>query len=163
MEDISIEVSGLAELQKQLEKLGGQAAKDIVRDGLREGGDALRGAMMVSTASAFSGEPAAIARNQKSWSRSVKMYDDLSGVTRVGPKGKLPPLHKSYGHGMQPKDKIYRRSLAYLIKLCEFGASGGKERGALGRKTPMTSGFESYKGAVLERVVSVIKERLKLS
>jgi hypothetical protein len=48
------------------------------------------------------------------------------------------------------------------MKLAEFGTGGGKERGGIRRNTPMTSGFEVYKGAVLEKVVEVIKSRLGL-
>ncbi len=161
-DDVTVKITGLSELQAKLEQLAGDEARAIVKDGLSQGGDALRQAMMVSTASVFSGEPRQVAGQQSSWSKSVKLDGDLAGVVRVSPKGSLPELHKSYGRGRQPKDKLYRRSLRYLIALCEFGPQGGKERGALGRKTPMTSGFETYRGAVLERVVEVIKSRLKL-
>ncbi len=160
-DDVTVEIKGLSELQTALEKMGGDEARAIVKDGLSQGGDALRQAMMVSTASVFSGEPRQVAGQQSSWSKSTKMESDLSGIVRVGPKGALPPLHVSEGKGRQPLGRIYRRSLAYLIRLCEFGPQGGKERGALGRKTPMTGGFETYRGAVLERVVDVIKSRLK--
>ncbi len=161
-DDITCEVTGLAELEAKLEQLAGEDARAIVKDGLSEGGDALREAMRVSTASAFTGEPRQVAAQQSSWSKSTKMESDLSGRVRVSPKGSLADLHKSVGKGRQPKDKLYRRSLRYLIALCEFGAQGGKERGALGRKYPMTGGFETYKSALLDRVVEVIKQRLGL-
>lgn len=159
-DDIEVNITGLDALQAKLEELAGPVAKAIVRDGLKQGGDALRGAMQVSTAAAFSGEPARIAADPKSWARSVKMVDDLAGVTRVSPKGVLVDLHVSRGKGRQPLGAIYRRSLRYLIKLCEFGSQGGKDRGALGHKTPMSSGFETYKGALLEKLISVIREKL---
>jgi hypothetical protein len=161
-DDITIEVSGMDALQAELERIGGTEAKAIVKDGLNQGGEALRGAMQISTSTAFTGEPASLAAQKSSWSKSTKMGDELSGTVRVGPKGFLPDIHVSRGKGRQPLGKIYRRSLAYLIRLCEFGAQGGKERGALGRKFPMTGGFQQYKGAVLEKVISVIKEKLHL-
>jgi hypothetical protein len=145
-----------------LEKLAGEDSRAIVKDGLSQGGDALRNAMQVSSASSFTGEVAQLAGKQSSWSKSTKMESDLAGVVRVQPKGSLPELHKSEGKGRQPKDRLYRRSLRYLIKLAEFGSSGGKERGGIKRSMPMSRGFEQYKRAVLERVVEVIKERLKL-
>jgi hypothetical protein len=159
-EDVT--VTGLSELQTALERLGGEEARAIVKDGLSEGGDALRDAMRVSTASVFTGEPRQVAAQQSSWSKSTKMESDLSGVVRVGPKGSLADLHVSKGKGRQPLNKIYRRSLRYLIALCEFGSSGGKERGALGRKFPMTGGFETYRDALVERVAEVIKQHLGL-
>jgi hypothetical protein len=162
MDDVEVEVTGLAELQSALERLGGADARAIVREGLSQGGDALRNAMQVNTAASFTGEPGRVAAQQSSWSKSTKMSDDLAGVVRVGPKGSLPDIHVSRGRGRQPLGKIYRRSLSYLIRLCEFGPQGGKEHGALGRKFPMTGGFMAYRGAVLERVISVIKTRLNL-
>lgn len=161
-DDVSVEVLGLSELEAKLEQLAGEDARVIVRDGLSQGGDALRQAMMVGVSSAFSGEPAQLAAQQSSWSKSTKMASDLAGVVRVAPKGSLPELHKSEGKGRQPLGKLYRRSLRYLISLCEFGSHGGKDRGALGRSMPMTRSFEQYRSAVLERCVEVIKERLKL-
>lgn len=162
MSEDKVTVTGLSELQTALERLGGDEARAIVKDGLSEGGDALREAMRVSTSSVFTGEPRRVAAQQNSWSKSTKMESDLSGRVRVSPKGSLADLHKSVGKGRQPKDRLYRRSLRYLIALCEFGAQGGKERGALGRKYPMTGGFETYKSALLDRVVEVIKQHLGL-
>ncbi len=162
MSDEEVEITGLDQLQDRLERLGGDEAREIVKEGLSEGGDALREVMRISCADAFTGEPRQVAAQQSSWSKSARMESDLSGTVRVGPKGSLVDLHVSRGHGRQPLNKIYRRSLRYLIKLAEFGSSGGKERGDIRRSTPMTSGFESYKNAVLEKVIEVIQKRLGL-
>ena len=158
-EDFHFEIQGLDELDAKLKALG-EKARPATREALSQGGDAMRDAMRVSTAAAFTGEPAQVAAQQNSWSKSIKMQSDTSGTVSIKPKGSLPPLHVSRGKGIQPLGRIYRRSLRYLIALCEFGASGGKERGALGRKTPMSGGFESYKDAILERVIDVLKEEL---
>jgi hypothetical protein len=162
MDDVTVNISGLDDLQAALEKLGGEQSRAIVKDGLSEGGNALRGAMQVNTAASFTGEPARVAAQQSSWSKSTKMSDDLAGVVRVSPKGKLVDLHVSRGRGRQPLGRIYRRSLAYLIRIAEFGTSGGKERGSIKHSMPMSRGFEMYKSAVLEKVIEVIKSRLPL-
>jgi len=160
MDDIEVSMTGLSELQAALENLGGTEAKAIVRDGLSQGGDALRVAMMVQGASA-KGEVGTALQQKTSWSKATHMDDDLAGTVRVGPKGALPDLHVARGGGMQPKGKLYRRSLNYIVRLLEFG--GRDPAGNLGPRTmPMTTGYETYKGAVLEKVVAVIKERLGL-
>lgn len=50
MDDIEINVTGLSELQDKLERLAGETSRAIVRDGLSQGGDALRNAMQVKSA-----------------------------------------------------------------------------------------------------------------
>jgi len=162
MDDIEVTVSGLSELQDKLERLAGETSRAIVKDGLSQGGEALRGAMQLNTSASFTGEPARVAAQQSSWSKSTRMESDLSGRVRVAPKGSLVDLHVSRGKGRQPKGRIYRRSLAYLIKLAEFGSSGGKDRGSIKHSMPMTKGFEMYKNALLERVIDVIKSHLPM-
>jgi hypothetical protein len=161
-DDVTFEMTGLDELQKALEKLGNEAGRDIVKDGLSQGGDVLRDAMRVNTAASFIGEPKTVAAQQSSWSKSTKMEEDLAGTVRVAPKGKLVDLHVSRGHGRQPLGRIYRRSLAYLVKLAEFGSSGGKERGLIKHSMPMSRGFEQYKSVVFDKVIEVIKSALPL-
>jgi hypothetical protein len=101
-------------------------------------------------------------RDTDNWSKRVKMTrgDELAGVVRVGPRGSLPEQHKGTGRGMQGRGRLYQRSLAYLVKLMEFG--GGKPSENIGRSHPMTSGFESHKDNMLAAIIERIKERLKL-
>jgi hypothetical protein len=161
MEDIEVTITGLSDLQDSLERLGTVEAKAIVKQGLSEGGEAFRGAMMIegSTNKAELGQ----ALGQKAnWSKSVKLGEELSGRVRVAPKGSLPDLHVARGGGMQPKGHIYRRSLAYIVKMMEFGGRDARAAN-VGRTAPITRAFETYKGAVLERVIAIIRERLNLS
>jgi len=166
-EDVEVSITGLSELQTALENLAGKEAKAIVRDGLSQGGDTLREEMMDECSRDLKGEPSTVAGQKSSWSKSTRMGDELSGTTRVAPKGKLVRLHKALHHkvwhkGMQPFGAFYFRSLNYLLRLAEFGAQGGKERGLIPRSAPMTRGFEGGKGRVLDKVVAVIRERLHL-
>jgi hypothetical protein len=159
MDDITVEITGLSELQDRLEEMATTDAKAIVRDGLSQGGEALRSGMQVEGATS-KGEIGQALSQKANWSKSIKMGDELSGVVRVSPKGALPDLHVARGGGMQSKGHIYRRSLAYIVKMLEFG--GRDPAGNLGRSAPMTRGFETYKSAALERLIAVIKDRLKL-
>ncbi len=159
-EDFSIEVLGMDALQAKLEELGGNEAKTIVRDGLKEGGEALRGAMQVQ-GGANKAELGKALSDQRNWSKSVKMGDELSGTVRVGPKGSLVDIHVARGGGMQPKGRIYRRSLKYIVKMMEFGGHDARALN-VGQTMPMSRGFSLYKDAILERIISVIKERLHL-
>lgn len=164
MEDVTVEITGLSELEDALERLGGEQARTITKEGLKQGGVALQEAMMVECSADVKGEARQLLTQKSGWSKSVKMEGDLSGRVRVGPKGSLVELHVARGHGRQPKGHIYRRSLKYLVKLMEFGGNSDDARALnVGRTAPMTRGFEVYKGAVLERVIAVIKDLLQLS
>lgn len=160
-EDFTVEITGLSELQANLEKLGTDEARAIVKEGLQAGGKDLQKAM-VEGATSVKGEPGELLRSTSSWSRRVSMTrgDDLAGVVRVGPKGHLSKTHTAKGGGMQPKGNVYKRSLAYIVKLLELG--GRDPAYNLGRSFPMTGGFESHKDELLDRIISVIRERLKL-
>ena len=162
-DDIEIKVTGLSELQAALEKLGKDEGRAIVREGLKAGGTAMQEAMMEMSSSAVHGEPGVFLSQKSSWSRSVRMTrgDELAGVTRVRPKGSLPETHTALGIGMQKKGTKYHRSLIYLVKLLEFGPSGGLPRGQ-GKFPVMTAGFESNQDKFLARVINVIRDRLKL-
>ncbi len=160
MDDITVEITGLSELQAKLEEMATTDARHIVKEGLSQGGEALRMGMMVE-GSTNKGEIGQALRQKDHWSKSIKLGEELSGTARVGPKGSLPDLHVARGGGMQPKGRIYRRSLNYIVRLLEFG--GRDPAGNLGPRTmPVTRGFETYKSAALERVIAVIKDRLKL-
>ncbi len=159
-DDVTVNVQGLSDLQTALENLRDVEAKKIVRQGLNKGGDALRNGMQVQASQSAKGQIGRVLGKQESWSKRIKMDEDRAGRVFVGPKGSLPDLHRARGGGMQPKGSIYRRSLNYLVKLMEFG--GREARAAnVGHTMPMTRGFAIYRAAVLQRVVDVIRERLK--
>ncbi len=160
-----VEIKGFEALQDNLRRLADEAPRKIISKGLSQGGDALRQAMMDECGSALPGEPGKVASQKSSWTKKTKMTAEHDGRCQVNPKGKLVRLHKALHHkvwhkGMQPAGSFYFRSLNYLLKLAEFGASGGKERGLIPKCMPMTRGFERNKGKVLERVIEVIKEAL---
>jgi len=159
-DEFSFEVKGLKELQAKLEELGTTEARTIVREGLKAGGAALQQAMVEGSTS-VPGEPGQLLRSTTSWSKRVTMLKDaLAGIVRVRPKGELSHTHTSKGHGMQPKGHRYHRSLAYLVKLAEFG--GNDPAYNVGKSHPMTSGFESHQDGLLNAIIATIKERLKL-
>jgi hypothetical protein len=160
MDDITVEITGLSDLQDRLEELAKVDALAIVRDGLDEGGEALRSGMMIE-GSTNKGEIGRALRQKSNWSKRITMGDELSGTARISPKGSLPALHVARGGGMQSKGHIYRRSLKYIVKMLEFGGRNPAEN--LGHSAPMTRGFEVYKNAALERVIDVIKQQLQLS
>jgi hypothetical protein len=158
--DFTVEIKGLDTLQATLERLGTVEAKNIVRDALNAGAIELKTAM-VQGAHSVPGEPGAMLRDTGNWSKRVKMEkEDLAGRVRVSVKGTLLDTHTSKGHGTIPKGNRYRRSLAYILRLLEFG--GRDPAYNLGHSKPMTSGFEGHQSEILSSVISKIKERLKL-
>jgi hypothetical protein len=159
-DDITVEVKGLDTLQAELERIGTVEAKNIVRDALNAGAIELKTAMVEGSQS-VPGEPGQMLRDASNWSKRVKMEkEDLAGTVRVGVKGSLSQTHTSKGHGTIPKGNRYRRSLAYILRLLEFG---GKDPAYnLGHSKPMTSGWESHQSELLDSVIARIKTRLKL-
>ena len=156
---ITVNVQGLDKLQAALEDLGDKQAKAIVRDGIRAGGKAAVEAF-VQSAAGVHGEPGDLLRNPKSWKMRYKsIRAALAGSVKISATGSLPEQHKGTGRGIQPKGKIYRRSLAYLVKLLELGSAGGTYRGQ--RYPVMTSGFETSRSTILDRIIGVIQQKLE--
>ena len=156
---VTCEVKGLDQLQAALEDLGDKQAKAIVRDAARAGGQ-VAVAAFVQSAGGVHGEPGELLRNPKSWKMRYKSVKDaLAGSVTIRATGTLPETHKGTGRGIQPKGRLYHRSLAYLVKLLELGSGGGEYRG---QKYPvMTSAFESSQQTILDRIISVIQQKLE--
>lgn len=163
-DDMTVEIEGLDELEAALEKLAGTESRSIVRAGLYAGSTAIVESM-TSAGGSVPGEPGQKLGDKHNWSKSTRMTrgDELGGVVHVRPKGSLDELHTGEGSPktyFQPKGKKYKRSLAYLVKLMELGSGGGKYDGP--RFPIMTATFSSNKDSYLERIIGVIRERLKL-
>jgi hypothetical protein len=156
---ITVQVNGLDQLQAALEELGDKQAKAIVRDGARAGGRAAVDAF-VQSAAGVHGQPGDLLRSPKSWKMRYKsIRGELAGSVKISATGSLPPLHKGTGRGIQPKGKLYQRSLAYLVKLLELGSAGGSYRGQ--RYPVMTSAFDSHRDNILDRIISVVQQKLE--
>jgi hypothetical protein len=156
---ISVDVLGLPELMSKLDDLATNEAKKIVRAGVAAGAtEIVKG--MTDVAGMAPGEIGELLSQKSSWKKSTRSSrgDDLAATATVRPKGTLPDLHVGTGRGIQPKGNRYYRSLAYLVRLLEFGSSGYK-----GKRAPvMTAGYEASKGNVLDAIAEKIRERLKL-
>ena len=161
---MTVSIEGLEELEKALESLSGTESRKIVRAGLYAGSVSIV-TSMTQAGSSVPGEPGQMLGDKSHWSKSTRMTrgDELAGVVHVKPKGALSEEHTGTGNPKfvyQPKGKKYKRSLAYLVKLMELGGSGGRYTGS--RFPIMTSTFSSNKETYIERVIAVIRERLKL-
>ncbi|HUC30019.1 MAG TPA: hypothetical protein VMR80_10560 [Candidatus Acidoferrum sp.] len=156
---VTCEVKGLDQLQAALEDLGDKQAKAIVRDATRAGGKAAVDAF-VQSAGGVHGEPGEMLRNPMSWKMRYKsIRDALAGSVKISATGTLPETHKGTGRGIQPKDRLYHRSLAYLVKLLELGSGGGAYRGQ--RYPVMTSAFDSNQQNILDKMIAVIQAKLE--
>jgi hypothetical protein len=157
---VTCEVNGLDELQKKLNDMATKDAKAIVKDGLKEGAAVMR-SEIAATGSAAPGEIGSALSTIKSWSVRVRMRaQELAGTATIGVKGSLPEVHTASHSAIQPRGKRYHRSLNYLIKLLEFGASQGEYKG---RRMPvMSAGFESGRSKTLQAITDTIKRRLGL-
>src|SRR5208337_4297494 len=163
-EGMTVDIAGLDELEKALENLAVTESRKIVRAGLYAGSTEIVSTMCAAGAG-VPGEPGQLLREKGHWSKSTRMTrgDALAGVVHVHPKGSLPEEHTGMGSPdffYQPKGKKYKRTLAYLVKLMELGGSGGWYKGP--RFPIMTATFSSSKEKYIDRVIAVIRERLKL-
>lgn len=157
-DDITVSVQGLSELQATLEQMPETIGNAVIKDALTAGGKATQQAMVEGCAS-IKGEAGEQLRSLSAWSRTVKMLSNLAGRVRVSPKGSLPEPHKGTGRGMQPKGRIYERSLAYIVKLAEFGGRSPAQN--VGRSAPMTSGWESHQSEILDAVTESCKQGIE--
>lgn len=159
-DNVTVTIRGLDELQATLEDLGTKEAKAIVRAGLKDGAkEVQQGIAAVGTSAP--GEIGEKMGQPSTWKISTSLRsNDLAGTARIKPHGSLDDLHHSKGIGRQPKGSWYHRSIVYLLKLQEFGPSGGKYHGS--RLPVMSAGFESSKQKALDKIIATIKERLHL-
>lgn len=163
-EVMTVSIEGLEELEKALTNLAGTESRKIVRAGLYAGSTEIVASMTAAGGSA-PGEVGQALSDKSNWSKSTRITraDELGGEVHVRPKGALDELHTGMGSPKtyyQPKGKKYHRSLMYLVRLMELGGSGGKYSGS--RFPIMTSTFSTNKDTYIARVISVIRERLKL-
>ncbi len=84
----------------------------------------------MQSAGGVHGEPGDLLRNTKSWKMRYKyIRNAFTRHVKISATGTLSEEHKGTGRGIQPKGKIYHRSLAYLVKLMELGSGGGNYTG----------------------------------
>lgn len=162
MDDITVSIDGLEELERRLTDMATADSRKIVRAGLYAGSAAIVESM-VGAGGSIPGEPGQLLSDKHSWSKSTRMTrgDELAGIVHVKPKGALSEEHTGEGspkHTFQPKGKKYHRSLKYLVKLMELGGSGGNYNGP--RFPIMTATFASNKDAYISRVIERIREGL---
>ena len=155
-EYVTVEIKGLAELQKALENKKERAAKVCVGKALRAGATVMRDAI-VALAPHSTGFLASHFGIRVSLRR-----DALAGSAFVGPQGKVDyPLegleggYKSIKNKKGKVTKIGRIAVATVARFLEFGTS------RMAKKPFMTSAFESTKQKSVDAMTEKLKELLQ--
>ena len=139
-EVVSVKVTGLAELQKNLEQIPPKIAKGVLRRGLAAGARVFQNEMKIRAARAtgFLIEHIAI--------RVRARGDDLQGIALVGPTKSDYPRRNAERGG-----KGRTISAATVARFLEFGTSKMKARPFIRQS------FETKKNAALDAFVDAAK------
>src|SRR6266853_6782412 len=131
-DEITVEIKGLAELQKSLEALPEKVGEKNLRAALRAGGNVFKQAMVQNAPkdSGFLSEHISVSTRLQN--------DELAGTCKIGPNGK-----KVY-----PRNpKWPSRTAALVARWLEFGTS------KMAKKPFVTQSFETQKQNAVDAVV----------
>jgi HK97 gp10 family phage protein len=152
---VTFEIKGLDELQKQLEALPHDVMRQVLNKDLKEVGNMCRDEiiMLAPKDTGFMDEHFAV---------DVKISKvDVAGTVKIGAaKGADYPdtgvgagYHQRFSNSGKRK-LAGRISVASVVRFFEFGTS------KLSKKPFLTSAFESKKDAMLQKIISGIRESL---
>jgi HK97 gp10 family phage protein len=139
MDDFTVEIKGLDQLQAALEELPEKVAKRGLRQSLRAGGSVIKDGMISGAPqeSGFLSEHIDVKTRLRA--------DELAGSAFIGPNGKMVYPRKP---GWPP------RTAALVARWLEFGTS------RIAKKPFMTQAFETRKQDALDAIVSKLRDAL---
>jgi HK97 gp10 family phage protein len=147
-DDVTVEVKGLAELEKALEEL----PKKVVQRGMRK---ALKAGAVPVQNGMVTGAPKATGFLAKHFSTKIKLGSDgLSGSAFIGPDGKMDyPAYLSGAYNIIRNakgkvKKVGKVAVASVARFLEFGTS------KMSKKPFMTQAFENNKMAALDNITN---------
>ena len=149
-DQVTVQISGLEELQKALEQLADKTGTQTVRAAARAGGTVIKNEMVLQ---APHGETNTLADPKNFTVGTRKQTGEPLAVTAlIGPNNRKIIYPRTVG-----KTKGIPRTAAFISKLLEFGSA---TRSA--KKAFITAAFEVSKNKAVDRVIEVLKEKLNL-
>lgn len=156
MNDITMEIKGLAELEQALEELPEKVAKKGLRAGLQEGAAPIEAGMVA-------GAPKDSGFMSEHFNTKLKIArDGLSGSAFIGPQGNIDyPAYTSGAYNIIRTargrvKKVGSIAVATVVRFFEFGTS------KMAKKPFMTQAFETLKdtalGAIIARLTQAVAE-----
>jgi HK97 gp10 family phage protein len=157
-EVVTVEVSGLEELQNSLTELPERLAKVGIRRALAQGAKIFQAGIFTLARVIKVGTPAApvgFLREHFGWRISANRGDPLAAWAYIGPQGKIDYPDADGGYREKNKKngkmaKIGRIAVASVARFLEFGTS------KLPAKPFMETAFEQYKNMVLDEVIRIL-------
>lgn len=156
MNEVTVEVKGLDELQRKLEEMAPAVAKKVIRTTLREVGQGLA-ERMAAAAPKGPPDPGFLSEHfgvKVGYARG----GDLAGSAYVGPQGRMYyPDRGELSRGLATGKYAHKGGVvpvASVARFLEFGTS----------KMPahpfMTAAFDGYEDEALEQIIADIKEEI---
>lgn len=152
MDDFTMEIKGLDELQKTLEELPLKVAKRGLRKALQNGGAQIQ-AGMVTLAPKDTGFMA------EHFGVKIKIdRDQISGSAFIGPQGKVDyPAYASGAYNIVRNakgavKKVGKIAVATIVRFFEFGTS------KMSKKPFMTQAAEGGRQTALDEIIAALAE-----
>jgi|SRR6267378_4518929 len=145
---VEIKLSGLDQLQKALTEEQPKRAKSILRSALTAAGNIIRDAMVRNVP-----KDSGLLSENIGVKTSTRGSDELRGAAFIGPKGKAFYPARERGLGKKGRSRM---PVVTIARVLEFGTSEMQARPF------MTQSFEQEKGRALDKIISVIREKLGL-
>jgi HK97 gp10 family phage protein len=156
MDDVTVEVKGLAELQQALEQLPTKFANRGVRAALNAGGNIIRNGMAALA-------PKDTGFLEEHFNVKLKLLRGglLGGSAFIGPNGKIDyPAYVSGAYNIvrnakNKAIKVGRVAVATVARYLEFGTA------KMAKKPFMTQAFETRKEAALAAITNTLRIALE--
>lgn len=149
--EVTVKISGLDELQKKLEAIPRNLAKEGLKAALHAGGDVIQEGFVANA-------PHDTGFLSEHFNQKVKLLsNELAGKVYIGPAGKIdyPDTKGGYREKINRKGKKYkvgRISVASVCRFLEFGTS------KMAKRPFMTQTFEERKGSALDAIVAKLRD-----
>lgn len=143
--DVEVSISGLDDLQHNLEQLNDKLANKTVRDAVREGGKIVRDEMVMLAPK----DTGLLADHFDVKTR--KVAGEAGAVSAfIGPNAKtvIHPQAKGKTSGLP-------RTASFISRLLEFGSAHQPKHPFL------TAAWEACKGRTLDRIIEVLRDKLQ--
>src|SRR5208337_3107742 len=152
MDDVTVEVKGLAELQQALEQMADKVAKKGIRAALKSGAQPIQNGM-VTLAPHDTGFLA------EHFNTKIRIgRDELSGSAFIGPQGKvdypefLSGAYRIVRNAKGKARKVGRIAVATVARFLEFGTA------KMAKKAFMTAAFEVGKNEALALITNSLSD-----
>lgn len=151
MADLTVEVKGLAELQRTLQEMPRDVARKVLRTSLREAAEDLREEMATQA-------PRKSGLLASHFNLRVRLTsNELAGTAHVGPEGKVYYPGGDRSHGVATGRHPHRGGLVPVVSVARFLEFGTSRMPA---HPFMRQSFETLKSALVDKITEGIRSAI---